>query len=395
MADYNVVVDPTTERLQLTTWFRDLEDAVIDKGRCIQCGACEAVCPTDSIGVGHDDLPELVKSCIGCGRCWDHCPRGGLRYERQWTITGGADNVSGAGDPITEFTARTGAEWRSKAQDGGVVTAMLVSLLEAGEIDGALVARESEDEPWKGEGFLATTTAELLESAGSYYNQTMALGHLDLDRWAEKLPDKPRSELQLAVVGTPCEVEGLCSLEDFDRDYGAQEAGLDAVEYRIALMCTKNFNHEKLIGEKLHRDRDIAPDEIGKLDIIEGVLRVYDHDGELFHEEPIEEFHDAALKGCSECADFTGYTADVTVGSVGSPDGYSSVIVRTEAGMQAWEAAEPRLEATDLADRGAIGGLQSWDKKQAFEALERPFDPDAPRFIDYEDHVEQYSASEE
>lgn len=38
----------------------------------------------------------------------------------------------------------------------------------------------------------------------------------------------------------------------------------------------------------------------------------------------------------------------------------------------------------------ALGKLQGWDKKRAFEALERPFDPDAPRFIGYADHVELY-----
>jgi coenzyme F420 hydrogenase subunit beta len=389
--DYNVIADPTTERMQLTTWFSELEEGVIDADRCIQCGACEAVCPTDSIGVGPDDLPKLVKMCIGCGRCWDHCPRGGLRYERQWTITGGADNVSGAGDPITEFSAKVEADWRDRSQDGGVVTAMLVELLEAGQIDGAVIATESDEEPWKAEGFLAVTTEELIENAGSFYNQTMALGHLDLDRWADKLPDKPRSELSLAVVGTPCEIEGLTSIQDFDREYGNQDAGLAAVDYRIALMCTKNFNYEKLIGEKLERDRDIPPADIGKLDIIEGKLRVYDHDGDLTHEEDVEAFHGAALKGCDECADFTGYTADVTVGSVGSKDEYSSVIIRNETGLEMWEATEPVLDYHDLEDRGAIGGLQSWDKEKAFEALERPFDPEAPRFIDYEDHVEQYS----
>lgn len=392
---YNVIVDPTTERLQLTTWFRELEAEVVDAGRCIQCGACEAVCPTDSIGVGPDDLPELVKMCIGCGRCWDFCPRGGLRYERQWKITGGDENVSGAGDPLTEFSAQVRADWRDRSQDGGVVSAILVELLEADKIDGALLARERASEPWKAEGFLATTPEEVIENAGSIYNQTMALGELDLDRWAHKLPDKPMMDMRLAVVGTPCEIEGMSALQDFEYDYGNQRAGIDAVEYRIALMCTKNFNHEKLIGEKLERDRNISPEDIGKLDIIEGQLRVYNHDGAMTHEEDIGEFHDAALKGCDECADFTGYTADITVGSVGSSDEYSSVIIRNETGMDMWETTVPVLEYHDLEDRAAIGGLQSWDKKEALDALERPFDPDAPRFIEYDKHVEYSSEADQ
>ncbi|MCL7416723.1 MAG: Coenzyme F420 hydrogenase/dehydrogenase, beta subunit C-terminal domain [Halalkalicoccus sp.] len=371
------------------TWFMELDTAVIDDGRCIQCGTCVAACPSDSIGIGEDDLPELVKMCTGCSLCWDFCPRGGLRYERQWVITGGEDNVTGAGDPITEFSAKVGESWQRNAQDGGVVTSVLSHLLEAGEIDGALIATESDEEPWKAESFLATTHEELVANAGSFYNQTMALGNLDLDRWAGKL-DVPLEEASLALVGTPCEIEGLRALQDFEWDYRSQNAGVRAIDYTIALMCTKNFNHHKLIGEQLEEKRGISPEEIGKMDVLHGDMIVYDHGGEELLREDVTEFHDATLKGCDECADFTGFCADLTVGSVGSSDEFSSVIVRTERGMDAWELTAPDLEFHDLEDKSAVGKLQGWDKKKAFESLERPFDPDAPRFIEYTEHVENY-----
>jgi coenzyme F420 hydrogenase subunit beta len=387
---FHAATDPNVDRMGLSTWFEELEAAVIEEDRCIQCGACVASCPTDSIGIGEDDLPELVKMCIGCGNCWDYCPRGGLRYERQWKITGGDDNVKGVGDPITEFSAKVEEGWHENAQDGGVVTSMLIHLLEADEIDGALVATESDEETWKALPYLATTPEELIENAGSFYNQTMALGALDFDRLAHRLPDKPPSEVSLALVGTPCEIEGIRALQDAGKDYGSETAGVGAVEYTIALMCTKNFNYERLLGDQLREKRDIHPEDIGKLDVIDGKMIVYDTGLDLLLEEDIENFHDAALKGCDECADFTGYCADITVGSVGSSDEYSSVILRTERGLRAWELTEPDLAYHDLEDRSAIGGLQSWDKKKSFEALERPFDPDAPLFVDYEDHVTEY-----
>jgi len=388
-------------------WFWELEAGVIFADRCIQCGTCVAVCPSNSIGVrAETNLPELVKMCTGCSLCWDFCPRGGLRYEAlwppstpsedvdarlttrtepHWKITGGPPG-DGLGMVLERYAARATAR-PDGAQDGGVVTAVLLAALAAGDIDGALVTRPSSDpdEPWKGVAHVATTAEEIVEAAGSYYNQTMALAELDLSKY--QLPPRPR----LAVVGTPCEIQGIRAMQSRPWPTGAHR--IDAVTLTIALLCTKNFDYEALTLRELRDKRGVDLQQVDKVDVVNGRLIVEYRGGTLVVDEPIKDFHGAALKGCDECADFLGRGADISVGSVGSKPGWSSMLVRTIAGLEAFNRARGRLELRDFDDPEALLRLDKLDKRVALRSLERRFDPDGPLFIDYEDHVRSYDGT--
>ncbi|MGO9911734.1 MAG: Coenzyme F420 hydrogenase/dehydrogenase, beta subunit C-terminal domain [Acidimicrobiales bacterium] len=478
-------------------WFWELAAAVIDADRCVQCGACVAACPTDSIGIGSDNLPKLVKMCTGCSLCWDFCPRGGMRYEATWwpadtvassspaatpeasatwdtvaspsgvaaspapssgvpafagpsapaegvrssavatasrsvasssVVTAPKENAglsavqvklsrrpkraetgqAGGGGPALDDWRITGADPApglglvrqaiaarvlptSKletgcAQDGGVVTAILLASLAAGEIDGAVVAREDPDHPWKGVPHLATTAGEIREAAGSFYNQTMALASIDLAA-AGLAPDA-----RIALVGTPCEIQGLKALQS--RQWRRGSRAVDNVVLTIALLCTKSFDYSKLMLRELRDERQIDLSEVGKVDVIHGRMIVEDHYGERIVDEPVKDFHGAALKGCDECADFLGRAADISVGSVGSGAGYSSVLIRTQAGLQAIDLVRPELEIMDIEAPEALERLDRLDKKIASTTLHRPFQPEGPLFVDFAEHLTFYGGTD-
>ena len=194
------------------------------------------------------------------------------------------------------------------------------------------------------------------------------------------------------MVGTPCEVEAIRAMQARPWTWGASR--VDAVALTIALLCTKSFNYEKLMVEQIQRRRGIPLEQVGKVDVIHGRMIVEDTGGRVLVDEPVRDFHGAALKGCDECADFLGHAADLSVGSVGSDDGWSSVLVRTPTGRVAFERARDRLQLRDLDRVEALHKLDTLDRRIATRSLERPFDPSAPLFIDFAEHVDRYAGTD-
>jgi coenzyme F420 hydrogenase subunit beta len=70
------------------------------------------------------------------------------------------------------------------------------------------------------------------------------------------------------------------------------------------------------------------------------------------------------------------------------------VLVRTEAGAVALERIVSEVDHLPIEHPEALERLDRLDKKIAFTALNRPFDPAAPLFIDFTDHVERYAAGD-
>ena len=156
---------------------------------------------------------------------------------------------------------------------------------------------------------------------------------------------------RLAVVGTPCQIRVVRKLElgGYLRDHFPE-----AEVTLIGLFCFESFDH---LGLKKHLQDTLAVDldEAERIQITRGRFSIF-----IGGEERscnISDLEDYVKEGCRFCNDFTSRLADISVGSVGSPEGYSTVIIRSDRGrrlLEAMEGSEMGVAKKEIAKLSAI-----------------------------------------
>ena len=317
---------------------------IVDSGICARCGTCTIVCPNSILTF--DERPKLIDECLrkGNGMCFEVCPRvSSGKYQIKIRENFKEEYFYGKGDV--------------EGQDGGVVSTFLKYLLKNKKIDGAIVVG---DECWKPVSLIVQNPDDIEKAAKSKY----AISTLDALREAGEMGIE-----KVAVVGLPCQIAGLRKLQYFpylakyDGELGknGKLAKLPKIEYLIGLLCTEKFEYDGL-KETLAKN-NINIEDVKKFDIKKGKLIVITEDEE--YKIPLKDIEMNA--GCKMCRDFDAEMADVSVGCVGSPDGYSTVIIRTEKGEEIKNAVELK-EGVDL---DAIEKLRELKLNRFKKELER------------------------
>jgi coenzyme F420 hydrogenase subunit beta len=306
--------------------FAHLLKEVIMPGYCLGCGACVATCPYDCLEI-KNEKPALKKRCELCGICYFQCPLVYDQKEVEKIVFGkNAPPEEPAGIFANVFSVRAKDEViRNRAQDGGAVTALLVSLLEMNYIDGAIVMGVGNG-PWKPLAKVAEDKAEIINCAGSKYSLTpIFLGLKD----ATDMYSKER----LAIVGLPCQMKAMRQMRfaPFKNDRIS-----DSIKLTIGLFCMENYSYEDFFTNFIEKKLGIDPNEITKIDIKKGILIVSVKD-KPSREVSIKELDPFVTQSCRICPDFCAELADISVGSTGSPPGYSTVVLRTPIGIEAFE----------------------------------------------------------
>jgi len=303
---------------------------VIKKNLCSFCGACLASCDAGVIDA-RDESPAITGKCTLCEICYYQCPVANPPSpELEQKLFGrkrGTGDEAELGVFRAVYSARAvGDEIRRVAQDGGVVTALLVCALREALADAAVVVGVEESRPWMPRPMVATVSQDLLRASGTKYVAAPVL--IGLREAVLNLSKK-----KVAFVGTPCQIRAVRNMQYAPRGY-LKLGG--AVAFTIGLFCWESFYYNRLIEYLKGKDIDLAG--VTKFSIEGGRFRLFKK-ADLIFDESVKDLRDCAREACHTCPDLTSEYADVSVGRQGSSVGWSTVIVRSEMGEKLFRVA--------------------------------------------------------
>ncbi len=186
---------------------------VVKAGICTGCGACVALDASGRAAMADTPfgpVPDFPDGVVLPELAWTVCPGKGIAYAalyrrhygripENWLL--GCFKAVRTGHSADPDIRRQGAS-------GGVLTQVLIHLLETGRIDAAVVVRQGVPEPEKARGVVARTSEEILAGAQSVYIPVSVLDILPRlepgKRYAMTcLPDQAAALRQLQLAGHP------------------------------------------------------------------------------------------------------------------------------------------------------------------------------------------------
>ncbi len=363
---------------------------IVDGGLCHRCGSCVGICPTEVLSFDSEDYPKVnnLSACTDCDLCVKVCPgdefdflehhKQVLKKEGDLSSTHGIYKealIAYANDP----------ELREKSTSGGLVTQILLSLLDAGEIDGAIVIASDENVLWKGKPIVARTREEILSAMKSKYA---------ISPTNSAFSEIRKVEGKYAMVGLPCQIHGFIKAAELDKRIK------ERVVLTIGLFCHAAIEHDafRIIWDKLGSKTKGANKFISRIGKHPGAPNLEYKDGTHY---PVyfgdkKGFKPSSMEiinvlyrlytpaRCLTCFDGLAEFADIAVGDpwmsppeddVDFNDGWSFGLARTEKGLKVINNLKEKQEIqykvlTDKEAQSCNKMMVSEKKWRAFRMIE-------------------------
>jgi coenzyme F420 hydrogenase subunit beta len=337
--DHKIISEKSQEWLKENTKrfaFKKLEKEVVQTGACVECGSCVAGCPVEALTGEYIDgkyVPTLTGKCIACGTCYAMCPRSFILENEI------------IGSYISAWRVRSLGE--HSRQDGGAVTAILGLMLDDDEIEAAIVVGQREDRPWMPTAKKVTKKDELLKTGGTIYTHAQVVGEM-LNFFKENLSS-------VAVVGTACNIDAIHRMQTHPGSVFNVDPEMSA--FKISLFCMESFGYEGLVDFLKKEGIDIR--KVERFAIAGGNFMVTV--GGDVKSWPVKELDYIAASSCSYCTDLTGMNSDISCGNIGSDEGWTTAIVRSDRAEKVLRKAikEGILEGEELDEKAVQSVVNS------------------------------------
>ncbi|WP_163193793.1 Coenzyme F420 hydrogenase/dehydrogenase, beta subunit C-terminal domain [Clostridium thermarum] len=261
-------------------------------------------------------------------------------YTIKHNLVGVRDYVWGSHEDIV-LSYSTDEGIREMASSGGVLSSLLIFLLETGKIDAVIHIGAAEDNPLLNEVKISYTKEEILSNAGSRYSPSAPLSNI---------ADLLESDRVYAFVGKPCDAGALRMFAKVDKRVE------ERIPYILSFFCAGVPSTE---GTKnILRKFNVKEEEVRSFryrgEGWPGLTKIVTKNGRTFtmkYEESWGKILNRTLqRRCKICIDGIGEFADIVCGDgwFGDKKGYpkfeegkgrSLVVIRNQKGKEIFEEA--------------------------------------------------------
>lgn len=305
--------------------FQNLLEEVVDQDICTYCLLCMDACGRegcDNVSLVDDRFVYTPADCEGSGICYASCPEIKSLDQALESLYHTAEEGIGHVERAVSVMA---ADWnvKSKAGDGGAVPALVKYLLESGQIDAAVVPAPGGVTPT---GLLLASEGEEAVTATGYKFKKPAT-----TRFLRDLYRSREDPLRLALVANPCQVRMVRKMQ-LNNVPPSRDIRLIIGGFCYATLSNARWKRdffERALGAEGRLLRSVQVGEEVRATFYDGTESRAD----------LDDLYLAFDSSCLACEDYANNLADISVGPTGSPEGFETLLARTEDGIKALEGA--------------------------------------------------------